>query len=171
MVWERIPTEIWEQQDGHVKRYHMAGKLLKKGDTVIDAACGIGYGAKIMSEYADISYYGIDRIDGISPEFLPYGWFTAADLDTWKPKIEFDIAVCFETLEHLKNPKQLASVLCKAKRAAIVSVPTVPTKHINEFHLHDFTVDSLIDIFSLYKSVDVVEQPEELSHIFTFYFS
>jgi 2-polyprenyl-3-methyl-5-hydroxy-6-metoxy-1,4-benzoquinol methylase len=110
----------------------------------------------------------VDRADAIDSEFLPYGWFTAADLDAWEPSIRFDVAVCFETLEHLSEPARLARVLCQAQRLAVVSVPTVPTKHMNEFHLHDFTVESLLKLFPWYDSVEVIPQPEELSHIFIF---
>lgn len=168
MTWERIPLDEWRSQHGHIERYQMATDLINDGDVVIDAACGIGYGAAVITARRNVTYFGVDRATAVARDFMHCGWFTAADLNTWQPSFPFDVGVCFETLEHLQHPERLAAALCEARRAVIVSVPTVPTKHMNEWHLHDFTVDSLVRLFPSYNSVEVIEQPAELSHIFIF---
>lgn len=168
MTWERIPVDGWHGQAGHIERYQMAAQLIKDGDVVLDAACGIGYGAQIINDYTNAMYFGVDRSDGIAVEFLPFGWFRAVDLEVWEPEFQFDVGICFETLEHLQNPARWVDVLSRARREVIVSVPTVPTRHINEYHLHDFTVESVLDLFSEFRLRSVTAQPEELSHIFVF---
>lgn len=165
MVWERIPSEEWRNQKGHIDRYKMAEQWINDGDIVIDAACGIGYGSQILTENKTIQYHGVDTVDAIDKQFLLNGWFTAQDLNTWTPEFSFDVAVCFETLEHLDNFDNMVSWSKKARRMIIVSVPTVPTKHMNEYHLHDFTVDDIVNMFDGV-DMEIIAQPEELSHIF-----
>jgi hypothetical protein len=166
MVWERIPSSEWQQQRGHVYRYELAANLIHDGEIVIDAACGIGYGSSVLTAGKNIQYFGVDRADAIDPQFLPHGWFAARDLNTWVPDFAFDVAVCFETLEHLADPAHMVAWLKRAARLVIVSVPTVPTKHMNEFHLHDFTVDEIVAMFDGAANIEITPQPDELSHIF-----
>ena len=157
-MWERISEEVWEQQVGHVARYQMAQQLLEPGDVVLDATCGIGYGKQVLG--ID-SYVGIDR----EPVTAFQGDFRVEDLDMWEPDFNFSIGLCFETLEHLQNPQRWLNIMLKASRLAMFSVPTIPTKHFNEFHLHDFTVDQILVWLDGYE-VEVIPQPEEVSHIF-----
>jgi len=163
---ERIAAAGWQNQLGHVDRYRMAAGLLRDGDVVLDAACGVGYGAAVLSENHSIEYHGVDRADCVDAQFAGLGSFVAHDLDLWEPTFEYDVAVCFETLEHLADPLRFVAVLKRARRAIAVSVPTVPTKHFNEHHLHDFTVDQISGWLSGYGDLVVYPQPSELSHIF-----
>jgi len=163
---ERIAAAGWQHQLGHVDRYRMAAGLLRDGDVVLDAACGIGYGAAVLSENRFIEYHGVDRADCVDAQFIELGDFAAHDLDLWQPQFEYDVAVCFETLEHLVDPLRFVSILKQARRAIAVSVPTVPTKHFNEYHLHDFTVDQISEWLTGYGNLVVYPQPSEMSHIF-----
>lgn len=166
MTWERIPADSWRQQLGHVARYERAARLLEPDDVVLDAACGVGYGATVLVEHGpNHTYIGVDR-PGPVPQLLNPEQFIGADLDQWEPAFPFDVAVCFETLEHLANPARFAQILLRARRLVIASVPTVPTKATNPWHLHDFTVESALDLFAGSTVLAVIDQPEELSHIF-----
>ena len=169
MVHERLSHDEVADADGHRFRYELVAEHMRQGDRVLDVACGIGYGAEILADHAPPhTYRGIDR-DGVDARYLKYGWFKHADLNTWRPAVcDYDIAVSFETLEHLENPQHLANVIMDARLLMFVSVPTVPTKHTNPYHLHDFTVDDVIEMFAEVTCVDVIAQPEELSHIFIF---
>src|SRR3954467_14298237 len=51
----------------HVARYQFAAQLLKKPTRVIDFACGVGYGSKILAD-AGHFVYGYDR----DPEAIAY---------------------------------------------------------------------------------------------------
>lgn len=165
---ERISAADVGQQPGHVQRYEIAARLVQAGDVVLDAACGVGYGAEILADRAPVhTYYGVDR-DGVDARYLRHGWFTHADLNTWSPQFGFDVGICLETLEHLANPLHLAAVMASARKSLIVSVPTEPTKHLNPYHLHDFTVDDVCRMFEGLTLVELIPQPAELSHIFVF---
>lgn len=164
MVWERIPSDGWREQRGHVERYELAASMIRPGDTVLDAACGIGYGGIVLAENAPAhTYWGADRS---TPDLLDPARFLHVDLDTWEPDFTFDVALCFETLEHLADPARFAQIILRASRLVVASVPTVPTKATNPYHLHDFTVDTAAALFTSGRIVDVIPQPAEVSHIF-----
>ena len=167
-MFERITAEQVPDQPGHVYRYELAAGFVKPGERVLDVASGIGYGAKLMTDLVGVDYVGVDKIMP-EPEFAGLGKFYAGvNLDEWVPDFAWDVSVCFETLEHLANPQHLADQVAKAKRLVIVSVPTRPTKHFNPFHLHDFTVEDVLTMFSGSELLHLEDQPEELSHIFVF---
>ena len=166
-MWERIPEEVWREQRGHVERYELAAALTFDGEVVLDAACGIGYGARVLTEMGRaVTYHGADLPGVPSPAFANDGTFHGVNLDTWEPDFDFDVALCFETLEHLANPDRWAAICKRARRLVIVSVPTVPTKHANPYHLHDFTVEQVLELLAPATVVDVIAQPHELSHVF-----
>lgn len=111
----------------HVARYQWAAKQLPPGSRVIDFACGIGYGTRILAEaghkargydcdnealsYAERHYSGAGTLfitqDGADPNPLPLS----------------DAAVCFETIEHLKDPRPLLRALRAAAPLLLASVP------------------------------------------------
>lgn len=168
MTIERIPAEDWQNQHGHIYRYELAAKYLQPKETVLDVASGIGYGAKILTERADINYRGADKIaPDMQFAFLGKFWI-GVDLDIWEPPFKWDVSVSFETLEHVKDPAKLATTLKQAKRLIILSTPTRPTMHMNPYHLHDFTVQDVLNLFNDWEVLHLEDQPEELSHIFVF---
>lgn len=168
MADERIPEHSWRDQHGHVYRYRLAAGWLNDGEKVYDVACGIGYGAEVIAETKKVDYLGIDKIQP-SESFAPHGRFLGGvDLDEWVASEEWDVTITFETLEHVRFPQRLADELKKASRLVVCSVPTRPTRHINEHHLHDFTVQDVLDMFAGCELVHIEEQPAEWSHIFVF---
>lgn len=159
---ERIPAEGWDEHQGHVARYAYAGSRTLPGEAVNDIACGSGYGSLAFSHAV---YNGYDKPGVPSPGFP--GEFHAADLDDpqWAPDTA-DVTVCFETLEHVKDPARLAQVIAATTtRVVFVSVPVVPTKHMNPHHLHDFTEDDVPPMFPGFTVAHEWAQPEELSHV------
>jgi len=111
----------------HVARYEFAARRIVPGARVIDFARGIGYGAGILAA-AGHSVRGYD----IAPEALEYG-----RLHYGHPRAELiladgaapghlgeaDAAVCFETLEHIEDPRPLLKALRQAAPMLIASVP------------------------------------------------
>jgi hypothetical protein len=165
-MFERITGEQVREQAGHVYRYHFAKGLIDPKDAVVDIASGVGYGAAILQSE---NYVGIDKIEP-EDQFRSLGKFIhGVDLNNWEPDFDWDVTVSFETLEHLVDPERFADMLQRHTRDLIIlSTPTRPTKHLNEFHLHDFTVDDVLDLFSERKLIHMEDQPSELSHIFVF---
>jgi hypothetical protein len=159
---ERIPADSWKHHKGHTVRYLYAARHVRDGETVNDIACGVGYGSGFFLKGP---YRGYDR-PGVPDTSFP-GSFYAADLDDpdWEPS-RADVTVCFETLEHVQDPARLAAVIGRTtRRAVVVSVPVVPTKHLNPHHLHDFTAQDIPPLFDGFTVVDDWAQPEELSHV------
>ena len=117
MVMERIPADTWDQHPGHVARYQYAAQHVRKGDRVNDIACGTGYGAVLLP---GCRYRGYDR-PGVPDTSFP-GDFRPADLDDpyWAPA-RADVTVCFETLEHVKDPARLARVIATTTGRTIFS--------------------------------------------------
>jgi hypothetical protein len=169
---ERITREMFGPlTQGHEARYCIAAGFLRPGDVVVDAACGVAYGATLLCSHSDITYYGVDKdlseaID-LNRENVH---LIEADLTVWKPTFEFDLVVGFETLEHLDDYSVYLNWARSARRFALFSVPIVPTVGTNPFHLHDFRREDLIDLFSdddwhLFQYFD---QPSELAGVYIF---
>ena len=122
---ERVSEETWMGETGHIYRYQLAADWINDGETILDIASGIGYGAAVIKKRKNIFYNGVDKVNP-SNTFANLGNFISdVDIDFWNPKdLSWDVSVSFETLEHVKNPKSLADVLKKAKRLIILSTPT-----------------------------------------------
>jgi methyltransferase family protein len=170
---ERVTPEMFGRATpGHEARYALAAGFLRPGDVVVDAACGIGYGALILDAHCDVTYYGVDRDTSvIAVEEDPRRTFVEADLQLWEPMFEFDMAVGFETIEHLENYQIYLEWVRRARRYIIVSVPIVPTKHNNVFHFHDFERDDIIRLItadSEWRVFQLFDQPWEHSCVYVF---
>lgn len=113
----------------HVARYEFAARVLGKGSRVIDFACGVGYGTKILADaghkaigydidaeaiaYAKEHYQGVGLVPG----------FKIANGNAPEGLEECDAAVCFETIEHVEDPRPLLKALREVAPALIASVP------------------------------------------------
>ena len=120
------PTKEGIRRD-HVARYEWAASVLPPGARVIDFACGVGYGTRILVD-AGHKVRGYDK----DPEALAYAdrhyaapgaLFVAGDGTAPGELGEHDAAVCFETVEHLEDPRPLLKALRESAPMLIVSVP------------------------------------------------
>lgn len=133
-AYERITND--KQFDGivrnaHEARYRIASGYTDETSTVLDFACGIGYGRKFLKGH----WIGVDKIGGKG--------VIQADLNIWKPDFSFDVAVCFETIEHIQNYQNIIDICKMAKEWIVLSTPNIPTKHENEHHVNDFTEEQI----------------------------
>src|SRR5258705_8000943 len=94
----------------HLHRYHNALELVK-GKTVLDIACGEGYGTAILSENAG-KVFGID-IDPVSIEHARKTYkkdnieFIEGSADNIPlPGNSVDVIVSYETIEHIGEEAQ-----------------------------------------------------------------
>ncbi len=160
---------------GHEFRYRLAAGFVEDGDTVLDAACGTGYGAALLG-LADMNYLGADSRVPPEGEF-PY-WpardnFFQVDLQIWTPGMDFfpeegfDVFLGFETIEHLANYDNYVQLAQGAREWILVSAPVVPTVSQNPHHVHDFEPGQLREIFENeeWEHYQTVQQPSELSEI------
>lgn len=119
-------------RDDHRKRYKFAADIFANFK-VIDAACGVGYGSKILAERnCKVQAYDID------PNAVAYARWHYRDplvtthladiLNVNFPSV--DAVVSFETIEHLKNPE----ILLKSLRdSADFLLGSVPNQDVNPF--------------------------------------
>jgi len=122
----------------HTARYFWAGDIIPNGSRVIDLACGIGYGTYIMAE-AGHQVTGGD----ISAESIAYAGrhyahpraeFRTMDAEKVGKLPEYDVAVTFETIEHVEDPRPLLkALLCAPKLLA-----SVPNEKYFPFAGHKF---------------------------------
>lgn len=145
----QVTPNISEIRADHTARYRFAASIIPKNSRVIDAACGIGYGSKILAEaghtirafdidsttlqYAD-NHYAHDNIS-----------YRHADFNYHFAHVESDVAVSFETIEHIRDPRNLLKSL-RAAKVLIVSVPNedvMPWRRedgsITAFHFRHYT--------------------------------
>jgi len=156
-----VPGDVTGQEtlSLHIQRYEFAAKYLK-GERLLDIACGVGYGTRLMADMAEtiqmalgvdlskeavqyaLRHYGNERV-----QFLQHNAMTFTDEEG------FDSIVSVETLEHLNDPAILIQQLIGILRPGgvfIASVPTTPSKDVNPFHLNDFTEDSFRNIVAVH---------------------
>lgn len=114
----------------HVARYEWVANKLQAGSTVIDFACGVGYGTRILADagHAPVGFDNSGEAIGYAREHYAvpvleraaYG-LKHANAPGELPKC--DAAVCFETIEHLKDPRPLLLALREAAPLLFASVP------------------------------------------------
>jgi ubiquinone/menaquinone biosynthesis C-methylase UbiE len=141
------PGEIWVE---HWHRYHFAAGWTA-GKRVLDVACGEGYGSALLARGA-ASVTGID----VSEAAIAHAHRTYAEI----PNLEFvrascdrlpladasvDVAVSFETLEHIAEQAAFLDELARVLAPGGVLVLSCPNKHeysderahVNEFHVKE----------------------------------
>lgn len=160
------------ERRGHEIRYRMARGFIEPGDTVVDAACGAGYGADILTNGLDIEYIGYDAFmpSKLKNQSRDNRKFIKQDLCEFEIAIDPDVFVGFETIEHLTDYTTYVKSAKKSRKWIIVSAPIIPTKHINPYHLHDFQYGDLVRLFAdhEWEEYQTIQQPTEFSEISIF---
>ena len=150
------------EQD-HISRYEFAG-YHAAGRSVLDIACGYGYGAPIMLRAGARCYTGIDINHDLitnarSQHSDPKITYEVGDIRKYKPSKEgFDLVLCFETIEHIPFYKEAIRNLYRMLSSdglLIISSPNRPVtspgsknitdKPLNKFHTQEFTIKELSD--------------------------
>ncbi len=150
----RLYAIVWSQ---HMERYAWASALC--GDkNVLDAACGTGFGALLLSAIAssvigiDISEEAVDyakhmfKGQGVKAEFIVEDLQNSLLQEAYRlmyPKTMFDVVVSFETIEHLDHPELWVNQVKDLLNAGGTFISSVPlAQELTDFHKHTFTEDS-----------------------------
>jgi 2-polyprenyl-3-methyl-5-hydroxy-6-metoxy-1,4-benzoquinol methylase len=143
----------WE----HLQRYRF-GMAFVAGARVLDVACGVGYGSQILKQAGAREVVGVDNDpDTIAAArrrpALPQVEFQVGDAQALAPELGvFDVAVSFETIEHLPEPKRFVASLhqrLKPGGRLILSAPNTlqfqraPVPIDNDRHLSEPTYAEL----------------------------
>lgn len=164
MAIERIVpgTKEWEAfYANHILRYQFAANILKndKAVSLLDAACGVGYGSAYLAKQIDAStIVAIDRsADALEVAHANFSSpaikFLADDCQTLQAASAygaFDAVVSFETFEHLPKPMDfLAACYNNLKPSGKIIIST-PNKSVSspqqlnwEYHEKEYTASEL----------------------------
>jgi ubiquinone/menaquinone biosynthesis C-methylase UbiE len=136
----------------HKARYEFASTLLNSRMKVLDIACGVGYGSKLLAMTAG-RVVGCD-IDGESIEYANTN-YGSANIDyqlgnatkLHLPSDSFDALISFETLEHIRQYNQVLSEFQRVLKPGGLLVISSPNRNTsmndNKFHHKEFTKKEL----------------------------
>ena len=159
LAWDLYSVE-------HRQRYEWASKYCQNS-TVLDVACGVGYGSEILSRNGakrvvgvDISYDSLQRTNG-NPAIFAAGDVSMLPLgnDT------FDVVVSFETIEHVPNPEALLVEILRVLKPGGLCICSSPNRdfmpqsgqrEINPFHISEMSYGEFRTLFE--KHFEVSEQ-------------
>lgn len=154
------------RRDFHIDRYEFAAQYIKEkygsSLSILDAACGTGYGSHILKKCSPAKLVGVDICsEAISYAQKKYGEagynFQCADVtrfDGFKPET-FDAVVSFETIEHLEEPPlflEKVYKLLKRDGALIISTPNKWGK--TKDHRFDYDYDLLREHLSKFFEIE-----------------
>lgn len=131
-----------EQYRLHMERYAWARAAIK-GPIVANAACSCNYGYEILKTPGRL-VIGFDRNKSALDLARSRGLNMFIEKDIQGETFDgFTSLVCLETFEHLQSPWEFLGGLSSTIKEIVLSTPIIPTKHFNEWHLHDFTEDEV----------------------------
>lgn len=132
-----------EQRVLHLERYRFAAGHVN-GNVVANAACSCNYGAKILEKPGRL-VVGFDRNRDALARAKLDGNILVIDQDIEHYDFDgFTSLVCLETYEHLVQPWLFLDRLSPTVKEMVLSTPIIPTRHFNEWHLHDFGRDEVL---------------------------
>ena len=145
--------EIWIE---HWHRYHFAARWAK-GKRVLDLACGEGYGSALLARHAasvtgvDVSQQAIDHAKRTYPALANAQFVVGSCTAIPAPDRSFDVAISFETLEHIQEQEQFLAELDRVLAPGGVLLISCPNKAEytdkrgtqNEFHVKELYRDEL----------------------------
>lgn len=163
----------------HRGRYEFAVEFIVKGSQVLDLACGVGYGSYMLANRSLCEK--IVSVDS-SIDALAYGskYYNSPKIDyrlgdclsiVLEPEF-FDIVLCFETIEHIENERQLLEkfhqalkpqgrLLCSTPNQK--NVPFDPNTH--PFHIRHYTPEEFMKL--LEQSGFYIEQVWSQKNLFS----
>jgi ubiquinone/menaquinone biosynthesis C-methylase UbiE len=136
MTWEDLQALSASSME-HRHRY-LCARVLARG-SVLDLACGIGYGAKILLDNPAVTnYIGVDVAEGAIAEAQSTApaharFITGSALDLPFEHAAFDAIVSLETLEHLEDPARAVVEFRRVLKPKGVLVGSVPTASFEDF--------------------------------------
>ena len=134
--WVRTPRAA---RSDHVRRYELASRYAS--GRVLDAACGCGYGSKILLESAQL-VVGVDlsaQAIHWAEEHFQGPCFIQGRIEDEPWTGRFETVVSLETIEHLKDPKPALQAFRKACIGTLIA--SVPNEDRYPFKAENFARD------------------------------
>ena len=158
----------------HIERYEFAARQAGTARSILDIACGVGYGSRLLKDrLPSAAVVGVDAssdaIDYAKARYAKEGLsFVLADAMTFDAA-PFDAVISLETIEHLPDPRafieRIAARLLRPGGLFVGSVPVTPSMDANPHHLHDFTAHSFRKLLAAHglKELDCLPQIQPYS--------
>ncbi len=131
----------------HRGRYLWAAQFAS-GHTVLDAGCGTGYGMQILKDGGAERVVGVDISEAAvarASALTAHEGLDARQGDLRAlpfPDDEFDLVVCFETIEHVDNQTQAIREIRRVLRPEGILVISSPNRNVyppgNPHHTHEY---------------------------------
>ncbi len=170
-MFSKIPTgERLEQGDlsqgmaEHLHRYKLA-EMFCVNKTVLDIACGEGYGTNLLSNFAEkIAGVDIDNqtiVEAKSKYTSKNIEFAQGDTSNIPfPDSAFDVVVSFETIEHHDKHDEMIKEIKRVLKPDGVFIISTPDKHVytdlkgvvNKFHVKELYKKEFVDLIKKYFS-------------------
>ncbi len=154
-----LPMIHSDRTEFHLRRYELAAEFLRDLEhrSVADIACGVGYGARLLTNQGNaMRYTGVD----INPQAIAYAnrrhavndhvqFLERTGDDTSIETNSIDMVTSFETIEHIGGTESLLREFARILRpggSLIISTPNAlgPTP----YHVHDFDFPAFEAILS-----------------------
>lgn len=152
---EKARMAPWLQHE-HFARYNWAASQCA-GRTVLDAACGTGYGSRRLLEGGAARVDGFDLCEEAIAEARRLHQRSGLSFDTAEvtrlpcPDHTYDFFFCFETIEHVADDRALLREAKRVLRSGGTFVCSTPNRAVtnpgisiagrpyNRFHLREYT--------------------------------
>jgi SAM-dependent methyltransferase len=148
-----VKGEIWVE---HWHRYHFAARWVA-GKRVLDVACGEGYGSALLARAAahvtgvDIAQPAVDHARATYAAVANLRFERASCTELPLPDASIDVAVTFETVEHITGQERFLDELARVLKPDGVLILSCPNKleysdkrHFrNEYHVKELYRDEL----------------------------
>ncbi len=168
---------FFDLQGDHVQRYVWASQFAKLVD-VIDVGCGHGYGSQYLADGIAHSVLGVDN-DRKAIDYADRHYeyanlkFSVVDVLNARLKEDFDLAISFEVIEHIANPKPYLEFVdsCLRKNGEfLLSTPNklyteqtyINGKSPNPYHVKEYYPKELQALISKYFDVISVHAEYEI---------
>jgi ubiquinone/menaquinone biosynthesis C-methylase UbiE len=150
--------EIWIE---HGHRYHFASAFVGSR-RVLDLACGEGYGSALLARRAaavvgvDVSQQAIDHARRAYPDLRNVEFQVGSCTAIPAPDASIDVAVSFETLEHIAEQERFMDELARVLKPGGLLLISCPNKAEytdrrgtkNEFHVKELYRDEFATLVS-----------------------
>ena len=158
-----VPYDMRKRPDiysEHLVRYAIASRWCANG-TVLDVACGTGYGMKIIEPICESVYGGDIDEDTLAYAKETFGLQRLKKINLSKQSIldvfgkKFSVIISFETIEHIGD----YGFFIKSVREALIPggyfIFSIPVKNKSEFHKSVFTYEQAIRIGKRYFHTEI----------------
>jgi len=138
----------------HRGRYWWASQLAS-GRDVLDAACGTGYGSRILQDAGATGVTGVDvspdAVEATAARLGERGAATVADIRSLPFEDDsFDLVVSLETIEHIAEGEKAVAEFRRVLRPDGILLVSSPNPAVypegNEHHVHEYGPEELAEL-------------------------